>query len=98
MESLGIKIAELRLDGGAAKSALWNQIFADVTKKPCLVSEDVEATARGAAMLACLSAGLSLKYVLEKFVPRFTVILPSGIDYSEVYERYKKLRENILFS
>lgn len=96
MESLGIKITELRLDGGAARSALWNQIFADVTRRPCLVSSDVEATARGAAMLACLSIGFSLKYVLDKFVPSFTTVLPSGIDYSEIYDRYKKIREVIL--
>ncbi|MEM4156525.1 MAG: FGGY-family carbohydrate kinase [Archaeoglobaceae archaeon] len=96
MESLGIKVNELRLDGGAARSQLWNQIFADAIKKPCLVSGDVEATARGAAMLACLSIGFSLKYVLEKFVPEFTTVLPSGIEYSEVYERYKKIREILL--
>ncbi|MEM0302033.1 MAG: FGGY-family carbohydrate kinase [Archaeoglobaceae archaeon] len=96
MERLGIKVNELRLDGGAARSQLWNQIFADVIKKPCLVSGDVEATARGAAMLACLSIGFSLKYVLEKFVPEFTTVLPSGIEYSEVYERYKKIREILL--
>ncbi|MEM4566450.1 MAG: FGGY-family carbohydrate kinase [Archaeoglobaceae archaeon] len=65
MESLGIKVEELRLDGGAARSQLWNQIFADVLRKPCLVSRDVEATARGAAMLACLSLDFSLKQVLE---------------------------------
>lgn len=98
MESLGIKVSELRLDGGAAKSALWNQIFADVVKKPCLVSEDVEATARGAAMLACLSIGFSLKYLLEKFVPRFTLVQPSGIDYSEIYEKYRRIRSILLNS
>ncbi|MCS7144454.1 MAG: FGGY family carbohydrate kinase [Archaeoglobaceae archaeon] len=96
MENLGIKVDELRLDGGGAKSHLWNQIFADVIKKPCLISEDVEATARGAAMLACLSIGFSLKYVLDKFVPKFTTVLPSGIDYSEVYEKYRKIREILL--
>ncbi|MCX8172888.1 MAG: FGGY-family carbohydrate kinase, partial [Archaeoglobaceae archaeon] len=96
MEGLGIKVNELRLDGGAAKSQLWNQIFADVIKKPCLVSGDVEATARGAAMLACLSIGFSLKYVLEKFVPPFTTVPPSGIDYTEIYEKYRKIREILL--
>ncbi|MEM4280393.1 MAG: FGGY-family carbohydrate kinase [Archaeoglobaceae archaeon] len=96
MESLGIKVEELRLDGGAARSQLWNQIFADVLRKPCLVSRDVEATARGAAMLACLSLDFSLKQVLEKFVPQFTAVLPSGIDYCEIYEKYKKIREILL--
>ncbi|MDK2877106.1 MAG: glycerol kinase [Archaeoglobaceae archaeon] len=96
MESIGIKIDELRLDGGAARSVLWNQIFADVTKKVCLVSSDVEATARGAAMLACLSVGFSLKYVLEKFVPSFTTVFPSGIDYSEIYKKYKIMRDVVL--
>ncbi|MEM3698654.1 MAG: hypothetical protein QW672_02205, partial [Archaeoglobaceae archaeon] len=64
--------------------------------KPCLVSRDVEATARGAAMLACLSLDFSLKQVLEKFVPQFTAVLPSGIDYCEIYEKYKKIREILL--
>ncbi|MFN3384098.1 MAG: FGGY-family carbohydrate kinase [Archaeoglobaceae archaeon] len=96
MESLGIEVNELRLDGGAARSQLWNQIFADVLRKPCLVSGDVEATVRGAAMLACLSLDFSLKQVLEKFVPEFTTVVPSGVDYSGVYEKYRGIREILL--
>jgi xylulokinase len=44
--------------GGAAKSDLWVQIIADVTRRPVLtISEDVEA-AMGAALLAAVGTGI----------------------------------------
>ncbi|MEM2176649.1 MAG: FGGY family carbohydrate kinase [Archaeoglobaceae archaeon] len=96
MEKLGISVDEIRLDGGGARSEIWNQIFADVTKKRCLVSSDVEATVRGAAMLAALGLGMKLKDVLKNFVPEFKVINPSESEYEKIYEQYKKIRAIVL--
>lgn len=98
MEKKGIKIEELRLDGGAANSRLWNQIFADVTGRRCLVSSDVEATARGAAILAASgSDNFSGIYdALETFLPEFTEVMPSEDgrkDYEEIYSRYVQIRD-----
>jgi len=98
MERKGIKIEELRLDGGAAKSMLWNQIFADVTGKRCLVSSDVEATARGAAILAASGSDnfSGIDDALKVFLPDFTEVLPQEDGkkvYEEIYSRYFRLRE-----
>ncbi|WP_456330350.1 FGGY-family carbohydrate kinase [Archaeoglobus sp.] len=98
MEKKGIKIEEFRLDGGAANSRLWNQIFADVTGRRCLVSSDVEATARGAAILAASgSDNFSGIYdALETFLPEFTEVMPSEDGrkvYEEIYSRYVQLRD-----
>lgn len=45
------KTQELRVDGGGMNSDLWCQIFADVIKKPILVSENKDGAALGAAIL-----------------------------------------------
>jgi xylulokinase len=43
--------------GGGAKSKLWRQMLADASGKPVHVSETVEASALGAAMIAAAGAG-----------------------------------------
>jgi len=45
------KTTELRVDGGGMNSDLWAQIFADVTEKKILVSENRDGAAMGAAIL-----------------------------------------------
>jgi xylulokinase len=44
--------------GGQARSDLWNQIKADVLRRPVLVPEVVEATVVGGAILAALGLGV----------------------------------------
>ena len=48
---------ELRVSGGGARMAVWNQIKADVTGIP-VVRVAGDSTAAGAAMLAGLGAGV----------------------------------------
>jgi sugar (pentulose or hexulose) kinase len=97
MEKRGISVEELRLDGGAAKSELWNQIFADVCRRRCLVSKDVEATARGAAILAAIGLGTyTFDSAVESFTPAFTEVMPKPEmveRYSKIYEKYQFLRD-----
>jgi glycerol kinase len=50
--------AELRIDGGMARSAWFCQRLADLTGMPVRVSAEVEATALGAALFAGLGAGV----------------------------------------
>jgi glycerol kinase len=54
----GRPLARLRVDGGAAENALLMQFQADVASVVVERAADVESTGRGAAMLACLGAGL----------------------------------------
>jgi sugar (pentulose or hexulose) kinase len=57
LERASAKATELRVSGGAARIALWNQIKADVTGTP-VVCVPGDSTAAGAAMLAGLGAGI----------------------------------------
>lgn len=58
MESQGLKISELRVDGGATQNNFLLQIQADLLEAPILRSGQAEATAWGAAALAGVSAGV----------------------------------------
>ena len=57
LERASVRPAELRVSGGAAQIALWNQIKADVTGIP-VVRIPGDSTAAGTAMLAGLGAGI----------------------------------------
>jgi glycerol kinase len=54
----GVPLAELRVDGGAARNDLLLQIQADVLGVPVVRPTNVETTALGAAYLAGLASGL----------------------------------------
>lgn len=79
MEELKIPIQELRLTGGATRSALWNQIQADITQLKVLRSEIEEATALGAAVLAAVGGGVypDVEQAVEHMVRVETPFLPS---------------------
>jgi glycerol kinase len=54
----GLKVSELRLDGGMSANGVVVQALADFTGRPVAVSPVTEATTLGAAYLAGLSVGL----------------------------------------
>ncbi len=59
LQKMGVPAHELRVMGGGAHSALWNQIKADVTGLPVAVPATTETTAVGAALLALVGSGAS---------------------------------------
>ena len=50
--------APARLTGGAARSEVWSQMFADALRRPVVVTDVRESAARGAALLAATAVGL----------------------------------------
>ncbi|MFA5205866.1 MAG: FGGY family carbohydrate kinase [Lentisphaeria bacterium] len=54
----GMPLDVLRIGGGATKSALWNQIQADVYGRPVQTLREGETTVLGAAILAGVGAGV----------------------------------------
>jgi xylulokinase len=58
MQAKGLRVAELTMVGGAAKSAVWPQIIADITGVTVTLPSLREAASRGAAILAGVGAGL----------------------------------------
>lgn len=49
---------QMRVSGGGARSALWQQILADVLNVPLLAPQTTEGAAYGAALLAGVGAGI----------------------------------------
>jgi sugar (pentulose or hexulose) kinase len=96
VEMLGIGVKEIRVLGGGARSAVWNQIKADVSGRPVLTMENEEAACLGAAILAGAGVGVysSLPEACARMVKvkeRHEPDRAHAAVYSELYERYVAL-------
>jgi sugar (pentulose or hexulose) kinase len=58
VEELGIRVSEIRGLGGGSRSAVWNQIKADLTGRPVLTMQNEEAACLGAAIVAGVGVGM----------------------------------------
>jgi xylulokinase len=97
MRTAGLEPNELVCVAGGARGDLLLSIRADVAGLPVSRPEDVETTARGAAMLAAAGAGLHADVstaVAQMVGPRREPILPDPerqAIYAGCYERYRQL-------
>lgn len=57
-DQYGLNIDSVRVGGGAARSALWTQIQANIYNRPVTRLKEGETTALGAAILAGVGAGI----------------------------------------
>ena len=94
-EESKVRIENLTMIGGGARSAIWRQIMADVTGK-CVSSPQItEMAALGAALLAAEGVGLSElreKVALRKSIdskPRHN----AQEVYAELFAKYKQLEK-----
>ena len=78
----------LRLAGGGSAEPFWQQMLADVLGRTLLAAPTRSASARGAAMLAAMSIGVSTDWPQE--LP-WLVARPQTSDYEEVYARFRRL-------
>jgi sugar (pentulose or hexulose) kinase len=90
-EELGLKIDQLFLSGGGAKSGLWAQIHADMCNKPVHVVKVKESEALGNAILAGFAVGIysDMVEVADRVVKIEKIYEPR----KESYEKYQKLFE-----
>lgn len=105
MEDMGLAVNEIRVVGGGARSSLWCQIRADITRKPLVVPRVVEGTALGAAMIAAVGIGWfpSLLTAAHTLFHEETRYFPSPATeqvYTKRYQQYRQLYSRIepLFS
>jgi xylulokinase len=96
MHAMGLGASEMRVMGGGAKSALWNQIKADVTGLPVTVPEATETTALGAALLALVGCGayanLAEAYPrVVKLQQRFEPRPETQAAYAEAYGLFRRV-------
>src|SRR5206468_5858931 len=57
IEQMHVPVRSVRLSGGGARSAFWQQMLADVFGKPVSILENQEGSAYGAALLAIVGTG-----------------------------------------
>lgn len=58
LRNLGLKIQQVRVSGGGARSKIWRQILADVFSTELVVINVTEGAAYGAALLAGVGTGI----------------------------------------
>jgi xylulokinase len=93
--AMGVPARELRVMGGGARSALWNQIKADVTGLEVVVPETTETTALGAAMLALVGVGAynslaEASSEMVRVVARFEPNPRARQEYESLYALYRE--------
>jgi len=95
--AMPVEVAEIRMTGGGARSALWRQICADVLGQELLVPEVEESGAVGAALAAGVGSGCFASYD-----DGATLLVPEGPEqqpsaalrdiYDEGYRTYRTQR------
>ena len=96
----GVTINKLTLNGGPAKSRLWNQITANVTNIPLEVPDIGEAAPFGDAILAAVGAGIYPDPVspLKDLVSIKETVEPDAKMhemYSEMFALWRKIYKNV---
>ena len=92
IKSLGVKIEEIRLTGGGAKSPLWRQIQADVFNAPVVTINIDEGPAFGAALIAGVGTGVfkSFKQASQRIIKVIEHREPIA-ENTKIYEKYYRL-------
>jgi len=99
IERTGIVIHEICSTGGGARSALWNQIKANVCNRPVVILENEETALLGDAILAGVASGVfpsieegcnSMVRIKEKIQPTDDAKV-----YSESYRLYCELDQRL---
>jgi len=88
LDDLGIRVNEIRTLGGGARSRLWKQIEADITRRPVLTTENEEAACLGAAILAGKAVEMyrSIDEACDRMVSIKDRFEPNSANF-DVYER-----------
>ena len=102
LRDLGMEFEEVISLGGGAKSALWNQIKADLLNKRVVTTfNDQDAACLGAAIIAGKAVGLysNIEDACKKVVKKKQVYNPDPINrevYDLLYTKYIKLYDSLV--
>jgi xylulokinase len=100
IERMGIRVEEIRALGGGARSRIWKQIEADITRRTVVTTHNEEAATLGAAILAGKAVGLfssieeaasEMVHIKERFEPD-QANFPA---YDAAYQTYVRLYEDL---
>lgn len=107
IKNLGIKIKQVRISGGGAKSELWQQVLADIFDSEIAIVNTTEGASYGAAILAGVGCGIykdvesacdNLVKVIKKVKPQKENVKIYN-EYFKIYQNlYKSLKERFIKS
>ena len=95
----GIALSSIIATGGGAKSAIWCQMYADITGLPVKIPAEKEAACLGAAMIAAVADGKYADFAAasKELVSFSKTYEPDPSDfYARKYRRFCKLYEAAL--
>jgi len=94
-KATGFTVEGIRVVGGGARNDLWNQIRADVSGLPVVITSQQEATVLGAALFALTGAGQfdSIQQAVASLEMGATIYEPSDAaeEYTSLYQWYMKV-------
>lgn len=96
LKARGLKIRQIRLSGGGARSAFWRQLQADIYGTTCVTINAEEGPAYGAALLAATGCGefASIKQACAAAIKVTRTIKPLAASkrrYAKLYAQYVRL-------
>ena len=96
LRGMGIRISQVRLSGGGARSALWRQMQADIYGATCATINAEEGPAYGAAILAAVGTGefKNVKQACEACIKVTRTIKPDAASkrtYKKLHDQYVRL-------
>ena len=96
MKDRGLKVSQIRLSGGGARSAFWRQLQADIYATTCATINTEEGPAYGAALLGAVGAGQfkNIRQACEAGIKITRTIKPNAKArqlYAKYYEQYQQL-------
>lgn len=99
MKTRELPLESIQLAGGAAKSKVWSQMFADIMEYPVAVMDVNETGALGCAMTAAVATGRYEDFgqAAQEMVQRSATIQPRP-EYAEIYRRKYNIYKKVLLS
>lgn len=100
LESMGIRVTEIRSLGGGSSSTLWSSIKADITNLQITIMEQPESTSLGAAILGAVSINLysSVAEACELHIRAKDFYYPDRFHhdiYNKSYAAYKDIYRHV---
>ena len=96
----GLNLPELRITGGGSQNSHWMQLFADVTKRKIITTNQPKmAGAIGAAMCALVGAGIAKNFSAVKSIVGENLTFTPNTENTAVYDRlfldYKNIYKSL---
>lgn len=97
LEAMGVESGRIRLCGGGARSRIWAQIRADVSRRPVEVLDAADTSPIGAAILAGVAVGNAASVAeAAAAVPRTLDMIMPDLGRADLYDRCHR-RYRMLF-